>query len=320
MKKSSHIVAAELGIEAKNQRGVTLALLDHAAQLARECHANAIVVYADAFPSGRWEPAADIAPQVIFVTKTKAAEVFQEELAHRVIRVPHVPLTRIGQIRVAVFRALNRGLLRQGDTIVCLSGVDESGSLDMLMVVEVGHEFEILLTPCAGETIAPNIQPDVLDRVIDIATDLGIEGREGKPVGTLFVIGDSDHVLPLTEQLVLNPFHGYPDVRSILDPRLEETIKEFSGIDGAFIVRSSGMIVTAGAYLKTGGGAIETLPPGLGTRHWAAATITAVTDSVAVAVSQSTGTVTVFQKGCVVLEIERPHEARGGRAERVDTG
>ncbi len=83
--------------------------------------------------------------------------------------------------------------------------------------------------------------------VLTLAGELGVEGREGRPVGTLFVIGDSDRVLAQSHQLVINPFHGYPEVeRNILDPRLEETIKEFSAIDGAFIVRGDGVVLGGG--------------------------------------------------------------------------
>ena len=46
-----------------------------------------------------------------------------------------------------------------------------------------------------------------------------------------------------------------------------------------------------------------TLPKGLGTRHWAAAAITNVTKALAVVVSQSTGTVRLFQNGEIILRI-----------------
>ena len=114
--------------------------------------------------------------------------------------------------------------------------------------------------------------------MLTLAGELGVEGREGRPVGTLFVIGDSDRVLAQSHQLVINPFHGYPEgERNILDPRLEETIKEFSAIDGAFIVRGDGVILAAGRYLAPRGKLDPPLPHGLGTRHEAAASITAMT-------------------------------------------
>ena len=47
------------------------------------------------------------------------------------------------------------------------------------------------------------------------------------------------------------------------------------------------------------------LPRGLGARHHSAAGITSVADCIAVTVSESTGTVTVFRGGQIVTEIER---------------
>ena len=46
-----------------------------------------------------------------------------------------------------------------------------------------------------------------------------------------------------------------------------------------------------------------TLSGGLGTRHWSAAAITKKSRAVAVVVSQSSGSVRIFQNGMVVLHI-----------------
>ena len=128
----------------------------------------------------------------------------------------------------------------------------------------------------------------------------------GKPVGAMFIIGDSERVQTLSRQLIINPFRGYEEhERNVLDPALEETVKELSALDGAFIVRGDGVIETCGAYLRVAGPDVYELPHGLGTRHHAAAGITAVTDSLAVTVSESTGTVTIFRNGTIVTEIEK---------------
>ena len=47
-----------------------------------------------------------------------------------------------------------------------------------------------------------------------------------------------------------------------------------------------------------------TLTKGLGARHWAGAAISRKTKAVAVVVSESTGTVRIFQNGEVILRIE----------------
>ena len=112
------------------------------------------------------------------------------------------------------------------------------------------------------------------------------------------------------KQMVLNPFHGYShNLRSLLDPSPAETLKEFALIDGAFIVQADGMVLSAGTYLIPKAVSVR-LPHGLGARHQAAAAITVQTQAMAITVSQSSGTVTVFRHGQVVLSLERATQAR----------
>jgi DNA integrity scanning protein DisA with diadenylate cyclase activity len=106
---------------------------------------------------------------------------------------------------------------------------------------------------------------------------------------------------------VINPFHGYPEnERNILDPRLEETLKEFSAIDGAFVIRGDGVVLSAGRYLAPHSKLEENLPQGLGTRHEAGAAITMTTGAIAICVSQSTGTISIFKQGRLITDIQKP--------------
>jgi len=286
---------------------ITESLIRHVPAIAAGCRASAIFVYLDALHGETLPMPEDLKRRVVYVTKTAAEQQAQEARGADFIRVPNVPLTRMGQVKMAMFLALARGLVKRGDIVVCLSGIAQSGTLDTLIVTEVGREFE-MFTPTAGDHETPShILPQVLERVIDIASELGSEGREGKPVGALFVIGDSERVLSLSRQLILNPFRGYPrEERNILDPSLEETVKELSSLDGAFIIDGDGTIETCGAFLKTASQQEFELPRGLGARHHSAAAITAVTQAIAVTVSESTGTVTIFRNGRIVTEIEKP--------------
>lgn len=288
---------------------VTDSLLQHVGQIAEECGATAIFVYVDALDSQPLSLTESLKRKVCYVTKTVAEDKIQQDRGEHYLRVPNVPLTRTGQVKIAIFLALSRGLVKRGDKIVFLSGIAASGSLDTIIVTEVGREYEMFATSEdeAEDETPSNILPEVVDRVIQIASELGSEGREGKPVGALFVVGDTDKILPLTRQLILNPFKGYPEEnRNILDNSLEETIKELAAIDGAFIIRGDGIIESCGTYLKTASQEEFKLPQGLGTRHHAAAAITSVTNSISVTVSESTGSVTIFRRGAIVTEIEKP--------------
>ncbi|HEX4218354.1 MAG TPA: diadenylate cyclase, partial [Acidimicrobiales bacterium] len=175
-----------------------------------------------------------------------------------------------------------------------------------IIVLDMGKEIE-LFSVATAEPLPADVTATVFERVLTLAGELGVEGREGRPVGTLFVIGDSDRVLAQSHQLVINPFHGYPEgERNILDPRLEETIKEFSAIDGAFIVRGDGVVLNCGRYLAPRGKLEVSLPHGLGTRHEAAAAITVTSDAISLCISQSTGTISIFKQGRLITDIQKP--------------
>lgn len=283
---------------------VSHVLLRHVRQIAEECNTSSIFVYVDALHGEVLPLEEQVQQRIFYVTKTEAENRQQREHGRHYIHVPDVKLTRMAQVKVAVFLALAKGLIQPDDVVACLSGIPESGTLDSLIVLEVAREFETYLQ--GGLWFPDDVLPEVIDRVIDIASQLGSEGREGKPVGAIFVIGDLQNVQPLSRQLILNPFQGYPpNERNILDPHVTETVKEFSTIDGAFLLRGDGMIESCGTLLKIAEQPDYELPRGLGARHHAAAAITAVTDSLAVTVSESTGTVTIFRGGRILTELER---------------
>jgi DNA integrity scanning protein DisA with diadenylate cyclase activity len=289
-------------------------LLDHLTSIVRSCCARAVFIYADVMSDDRIELPDELKNIVFFYTcRTVTEQSGGNDSGPTFISVPDVKLSRTSQANTAVFQAFSAGMVRHGDVIVCLTGAPDSGTFDTLIATEIGNESAILTSMSADHPLPTGVQPQVAERVMEIALELGTEGREGKPVGALFVIGDAERVVALSRQLILNPFKGYIESeRHILDPNLEETVKELSTIDGAFVIDGNGAIVTAGAYVKTVLADEDeySLPQGLGARHHAAAGITTVTDSIAITVSESTGTVTAFRKGRIVTQIEKPRTQR----------
>ncbi len=286
---------------------ITRGLLLHVPGIVESCGATALFVYVDAMNNRMPDFYPPVKAKVFCVTRSSAPDMEAQLGGIPCLRIPDVPLTRIGQVKIAVFLALSRGLIQHGDRIAFLSGPVAADMLDTITVTEIGCEYEIF-APGADLTPTPaKILPEVIERVADIASELGSEGREGKAVGAMFVIGDTEHVLPHTHQLLLNPFKGYPpSERNILDYSLEETVKELATLDGAFIVGGDGVMETCGTYIRTASQEEFDLPRGLGARHYAAAAITAVTDSVAVTVSESTGSITIFRHGRIITEIQKP--------------
>ncbi|MCG7847892.1 MAG: diadenylate cyclase [ANME-2 cluster archaeon] len=145
---------------------------------------------------------------------------------------------------------------------------------------------------------------DALRAVLSIAMGLGAYGREGKPVGTAFIIGDSEEVMKRSHQLVLNPYLGHsPEASYICDINTWETVKEFAQLDGVFILDGDGYVQASGRYLDVNAREVLTLN-GLGGRHASAAAITRDTEAVAVTVSESDGVVRVYRDGIQILELD----------------
>lgn len=141
-----------------------------------------------------------------------------------------------------------------------------------------------------------------LEDVIVLAIEIAREGREGRKVGTFFVVSDSDNTLRNSRCLIFDPLWNHPEeLRRIENPHLRETVKELAQLDGAFIVSDDGVFLSACRYINASSDGID-LPLGLGSRHMAAASITRHSNAVAVVVSESS-IVRVFDDGEIIAEI-----------------
>jgi diadenylate cyclase len=142
----------------------------------------------------------------------------------------------------------------------------------------------------------------VLEATVSLAVEIAREGREGRKIGTLFVVGDSGEVIKRSKPLILDPLHGHPDEsKQIENPDMRETIKELAQLDGAFLVSNAGVVLSAARYIDAASDSLD-LPLGLGSRHMAGASISRQTRAVAVVVSESS-MVRMFDDGELVSEI-----------------
>ncbi len=148
-----------------------------------------------------------------------------------------------------------------------------------------------------------DVREDVFDAVFHICTEISVEGREGKAVGTTFLIGDAENVMGKSRQIMLNSFEGHPpEMRIVTNPDLKENIKEFAQLDGAFVVTGDGFITASGRYITVDTSCVN-LPKGMGTRHNSVAAITDMTKAVGIVVSQSGGGITIFKNGQILKKI-----------------
>jgi diadenylate cyclase len=146
------------------------------------------------------------------------------------------------------------------------------------------------------------VNAKVLKQTISLAVEIAREGREGRKIGTLFVVGDSGEVMRRSKPMILDPLQGHADEdKQIEDPDTRETIKELAQLDGAFLVSNSGVVLSAARYIDAASDSLD-LPLGLGSRHMAGASISQQTSAVSVVVSESS-MVRMFDDGELVSEI-----------------
>jgi DNA integrity scanning protein DisA with diadenylate cyclase activity len=239
-------------------------------------------------------------------------DTLMEKLKHHkgltILEIHPGPTPTQERMSLALLEAVRNEELRPGADVVALYNGIEIGSdkpehIDSLSVIHLGEHLERLSSQDLRQ-LDTQVPLETLRAVVDLATEIGREGREGKPVGALFVVGDTRKVLSMCRPQNFNPFRGYSDEeRDIRDTRVREQLKEVAQLDGAIIIRRDGVAVAACMYIDATAEGI-TLSKGLGARHWAAAAISRRTKAVAVTVSQSSGTVRLFLNGEVVLHVE----------------
>ncbi|MGQ0814505.1 MAG: DNA integrity scanning protein DisA nucleotide-binding domain protein [Gemmatimonadota bacterium] len=281
------------------------AIIEGAARVARDTHASAVIVAA-ALVEERELLRGAVGDDVRVLTAAGTSPRRPED--GEVLVLPEVRLRRRGRSKIALLEAIAAGYLQPGQRVVVVSGNEsELGcELDTIAVIELDQEEDFL----DGEINAPLsvlrrvADPAAFDAVLNLCVELGHEGREGRSVGVLITLGDEEQVLAMSQPLVLNPFEGHPEQqRSVLSAAARRALVEFSGMDGAFVLRSDGVIVAAGRYLQDVS-AVH-VPSGLGARHRAAAAISGATHCVAFVVSESTGDTRVFGGGRLLMTIEK---------------
>jgi len=276
-------------------RDISRLSLEQALFITRQLDNARLVVYADAV--GEEVVLGDLKedPNLLIVSGGRLQFPKELDLREKLIHVPFLSTNRAAAIQFTLLFLLSQGLIERDEVIVHLFGLPGSGYFDTIRLSYVEHELRI--SDFINSGAANFYDQHVFTRVLQLANELASEGREGKALGTLFVYGDYEEIKPYSRQMIINPFGGMPfENRNILDPGLEETIKEYAKIDGAFIIGKDGTIMSAGTYIS---GIPESgeLQSGLGARHAAALGITGVTKAFSVALSESTRKVSLFQGG-----------------------
>jgi len=280
-----------------------VSLIKQARRIAEDVNCIATVLLTDI--SYDFKEVQQLLKQTLLIVASPILEVQEAATTDGSLMVPLMPepQTRQVQLSQALLESIADNHLKPGDRVIVLYAGFERDNIDTLSVISLSERLA-RLTSRDLQRLETQVPLATLRRVVDLAVEIGREGRESKKVGTLFVVGHHRKVMEMSHEQIHDPFKGYSKrERMISNSRVCESIKELAQIDGAFIIASDGTVMAAGRILDAAAEEL-TLSKGLGARHWAAAAISKSTDAIAIAVSETTGTVRLFQGGAVVLRIE----------------
>ena len=201
------------------------------------------------------------------------------------------------RIRFGVEGAMDHGYVEDGDVVACTASMFEE-STDTVTRARASDSMHSGVYDLFANSRADS---GVIRDVFEVAIELGKKGQKGKPVGALFVVGDAGKVMNKSRPLSYNPFEK--SHVHVGDPIVNVMLKEFSRLDGAFVISDSGKLVSAYRYLEPSAEGVD-IPKGLGARHMAAGAITRETNATAIVLSESDGLVRAFKGGELVLELD----------------
>ena len=279
------------------------AFCDIASQLAKREDADALLFLLEG--STDWEKLRqDTGKQHVLVASerhqhlSKAEDFGFDTIA---LNIPDSPVYE--RLTQSLLEGVAEDLIAPQASVVALYSGFEVGTIDSISVIRLDEHLG-RLTVHDLRQLETKIPTQTLKTAVDLAVAIGREGREGKPVGTLFVVGEHRKVLKHCHPLGFDPVRGYSaSERQLTDAKVRESIKEIAQLDGALIVAADGSVIAACQYVSAPAADIA-LSKGLGARHWAAAAISRATKAIAITVSESNGTVRLFQNGEVMLRIE----------------
>tara|TARA_Y100000310_G_scaffold335205_1_gene416679 strand:- start:1345 stop:2172 length:828 start_codon:yes stop_codon:yes gene_type:complete len=202
-------------------------------------------------------------------------------------------------VKEILMEAITKDYIKKGEKVVCIEdGSMGTGYKGILFIFDVDDVFFKM----GKQNISEHIDQGIIEAVLSIAMELSHEGREGKRIGTGFVIGDISEINKYLKQLIINPFGRLEEKVKITDPSIKETIKEFAQLDGVFVIDLEGNIISAGTYLDVKTSDFE-FPEGFGTKHRSCAAITKDTNAISIVVSESGGKIRILKDGRIAVKV-----------------
>jgi DNA integrity scanning protein DisA with diadenylate cyclase activity len=290
-----------------NESSESRAIIEHAFALARELKIRKILIQADELRDQRWVRQHQQDEILIWLSSSKKTVPQADGRTSYLLELPGPGLSRMDQIQIGLMMAVCQRLVGVDETVATLTGLVGSNRLDNLLIANPRRDHAWLRKHSFSPRQGKLLRSREYFTLLEIALRFAREGREGKSIGTAFVLGDLKALKPYLRQLILNPCQGHPQkARSIHRPDFIETLREWAALDGAFVIDRKGVVERAGAYLAP--------PPsrrrihvrkGQGARHTSASAMTAACNALAVVLSESSSSVTVYHRGGVVLELNQ---------------
>jgi hypothetical protein len=285
----------------KDQR---VSIIENALHLLGETKSHKLFLFLNTEQECRWFLKSGLYEKGnIVLVVPKSLDMCEPAARREVIRSWSGNQSRFSRIKYAFLQGVLQGIIKPDSKVVCVLGPWGKSHLDTITIHDLALSWSEEF-PFYPKSLIANKAFDTIMAAVDIALDIGALGREGKSVGTIFAIGDTENVLKLSHQAVFNPFRGYPKAeRLITRPEVVESIKELAKLDGAFVISDIGVVEAAGRHLDARSVVTKQLR-GLGSRHRSAAGITRMTKAVSIVISESTGRVTIFEKGRSIATLE----------------
>ena len=273
-------------------------IMSHADALARELGIDTLIIQACGRNEIDFLSEARSFQHYIWLSRTPESLPVEETTAHSVIPVPKIAKGE-NFLTLGYFLAVVTGKLEFHKPAINLTAC-ESGMINGLHIVIPSHQLPWLLDSQIASFDSIET-PQTLLMLISISMRFAHEGREGKSIGTCFIISSPDDVAPYTWQLILNPCAGYPaNIRNIFRDDFIEILRELSALDGAFLVNPNGEVRSSAVFIATQGRS-DGMESGKGARHHSACALTSHTQAIAVVLSESSGEITVYQAGKELL-------------------
>lgn len=304
----------------KNEK-ILFTFADSALKLAKATEADAVLILVDHTISWAKLKRKSASSKAVILVASANPELIEAatEAGIATIKLDMPESSVQDRLTQAVLECVASEHVSPGSNVVAVYSSFDAESIDTVSILKLTERL-VRLTARDLRKLETKVPLDTLKIVVDLAVEIGKEGREGKAVGTMFVVGDHRKVTEQSRAGGFDAMKGYTrKERNLIDPRVREGVKELAQLDGMFVVAADGTVESCARIIDTT--PVElTMTTGLGSRHFAGAAISKNTKAIAVVVSQSSGTVRIFQNGEVVLRIEPMQRAMKWKDFDADAG